>query len=72
MGRSMVGGGDDANVIVETDPETSIQYLVKDIIDNRKEGRTILEESPVKNVGSNEVGHSSRYALLHERVDVGR
>ena len=40
-------------VIVKTDQEPSIKYLVKDIIDARPEGQTVVEESPVKSSGSN-------------------
>ena len=46
--------GDKATkVIIKTDQEPSIKYLVKDIIDTRPEGQTVPEESPVKSSGSN-------------------
>ena len=41
-------------VIIKIDQETSIDYPVKDIIQERQEGRTIPENSPVKSSGSNE------------------
>ena len=44
-----------SKVIVKTDQEPSIEYLKKDIIQDRPEGRTILENSPVKSSGSNGV-----------------
>ena len=48
--------GDQAvEVIVKSDQERSIQFLVKDLIDQRKEGKTIPEESPVQSSGSNGV-----------------
>ena len=40
-------------VIVKTDQETAIQVFVSDIVDNRTEGRTIQEQSPVGSSGSN-------------------
>ena len=48
-------GHGEGKVIIKTDQEPSTQYLVKDIVDTRKEGRTIVEESPVKSSGSNGV-----------------
>ncbi len=42
-------------VIVKTDQEPSIQYFVKDMIDSRPAGQTVVEESPVKSSGSNGV-----------------
>ena len=44
-----------SKVIVKTDQEPSIQYFVKDLIDSRTQGQTIIEESPVKSSGSNGV-----------------
>ena len=35
-------------VILKSDQEPSIKFLVKDIIDSRPEGQTVTEESPVK------------------------
>ena len=40
-------------VIIKSDQEPSIQYLVKDVIESRPEGQTVVEESPVKSSGSN-------------------
>ena len=46
--------GDSASkIIVKNDQEPSIKYLIKDVVDSRPEGQTILEESPVKSSGSN-------------------
>ena len=42
-------------MIVKNDQEASIQYFIKDLVEQRQEGRTILEESPVKSSGSNGV-----------------
>ena len=44
-----------SKVIVKTDQEPSIQYFVKDLIDSRTQGQTVVEESPVKSSGSNGV-----------------
>ena len=44
------------DVIVKTDQEPAIEYLVKDIVEARgdeKGSRTIAEESPVRSKGSN-------------------
>ena len=48
-------GDGDRKVVIKTDQEPSIQYLVKDIVDRGKERRAIVEESPVKSSGSNGV-----------------
>ena len=46
--------GDHTNkVIIKTDQEPSIQYFIKDLINSRPEGQTVIEESPVKSSGSN-------------------
>ena len=42
-------------VIVKNDQELSIQYFIKGLVQQRHEGRTILEESLVKSNGSNGV-----------------
>ena len=48
--------GDSENkIIIRSDQEPSIQCLIKDIVGERAEGRTVLEESPVKSSGSNGV-----------------
>ena len=44
-----------SKVIVKTDQEPSIQYFVKDLIESRPQGQTVIEESPVKSSGSNGV-----------------
>ena len=46
-------GDRSTKVIVKTDQEPSIKYLVKDVIDARPLGQTVVEESPVKSSGSN-------------------
>ena len=46
--------GDKASkVMVKTDQEPSIKYLVNDIIEGRPSGQTVPEMSPVKSSGSN-------------------
>jgi hypothetical protein len=48
--------GDAGNkVIIKTDQEPSIEYLRNDVIQDRPEGQTIPENSPVKSSGSNGV-----------------
>ena len=57
---------------MKNDQEPSIQYLFKDVRDQRPEGRTTPEESPVRSIGSNgvvergvqEVGGGIRALLL--------
>ena len=46
-------GDGDNNVIVKKDKEPIMEYLFKDIRDQRSEGRTIPEESLVKSSGRN-------------------
>jgi len=49
-------GSRSGDVIMKTDQEPAIEYLVKDIVDARgdeKGSRTLVEESPVKSKGSN-------------------
>ena len=48
-------GDEDNTIIIKTDQEPSIQYLVKDVVEMRKEGKTVQEESPVGSSGSNGV-----------------
>ena len=48
-------GDMNVKVIVKHDQEVSIQYFIKDFVEQRHEGRKILEESPVKSSGSNGV-----------------
>ena len=48
--------GDKANpIIVKNNQDVSIKYFIHDLVEAREEGRTILEESPVKSSGSNGV-----------------
>ena len=46
-------GDREGKVLTKTDQEPSIEYLVKGIVEDRTEGRTIIEESPVRSSGSN-------------------
>ena len=46
-------GDSHGKIIVKTDQEPSIKLFVQDVLEGREEGRTILEESPVKSSGSN-------------------
>ena len=46
-------GDTTSKVIVKIDQEPSIQYFVKDLIESRPQGQTVIEESPVKSSGSN-------------------
>ena len=48
-------GDRSSRVIIKTDQDPAIKYLVKDIIDTRPEGQTIPEESPVTSSDSNGV-----------------
>ena len=41
-----------SKVIVKTDQEPSIEYLIKDLVRRREEGRTIVEEAPLESKGS--------------------
>jgi len=42
-------------IMVKTDQENSVKALIEDLVAQREEGRTIVEESPVKSSGSNGV-----------------
>ncbi len=46
---------EDANgrIIIKNDQEPSMQFVIEDLVEAREEGRSILEESPVKSSGSN-------------------
>ena len=46
-------GDHEGRILVKTDQEPAIQTWVKDLVAARAEGRTIVEESPVKSSGSN-------------------
>ena len=41
-----VGDGN-TTVIVKTDQENAIEYVMKKLVEAREEGRTVMEESPV-------------------------
>ena len=46
--------GDSAkDIIVKTDQEPAVKFLMKDLVDSRESGRTIVEEAPVGSKGSN-------------------
>ena len=49
-----VGDMDD-KIIIKNDQEPSIQYFIKDLVESRESGRSILGESPVRSSGSNGV-----------------
>ena len=46
-------GDREGNIIVKNDQEPSMQFVIKDLIEERKAGGTIIEESPVTSSGSN-------------------
>jgi hypothetical protein len=46
-------GDRDGEIVVKTDQEPSILYLVKDLMEGRGDAKTMPEESPVKSSGSN-------------------
>ena len=46
-------GNRDVDIIVKTNQEPAIRYLVDDIMKNRTGAKTIVEESPKKSSGSN-------------------
>ena len=45
-------GGMIERMIVKNDQD-SIQYFIKDLVEQRQEGRTVLEDPPVESSGSN-------------------
>jgi hypothetical protein len=73
-------GNAEGQVIVKTDQEPSIKFLVNDVVQGRPEGRTIPEESLVKSSGSNgiversvgEVECQMRSLLLGFQTRIGR
>ena len=48
-------GDHERDIIVKTDQGPSIKYLIKELVDGRAEGKTIVGEAPVKSSGSNGV-----------------
>ena len=48
-------GDREMSIVVKTDQEPSIEYVVNDLVKERSEGKTIVEESPKKSSGSNGV-----------------
>ena len=48
-------GDHEGKVIVKNDQEPSIQFLMKDLVKTREDGKTVLEESKVSSFGSNEI-----------------
>jgi len=48
-------GDRERDILVKTDQEPSIEYVVRDLVKERAEGRTIIEESPKGSSGSNGV-----------------
>ena len=73
-------GDKTSKVIVKTDQEPSIKYLVKDMVEGRPQGQTVVELSPVKSSGSNgmvekciqELEGQLRAILLAFEARVGR
>ena len=49
----------EATIIVKSDQENAIEYVVKEVSDERPEGKTIPEESPKKSSGSNGVAEKA-------------
>ena len=47
------GGDTNEKMIIKNDQTIVIQYLIKDLVEQRTEFRTIIEESPVKSNSSN-------------------
>ena len=46
--------GDESNhILLKSDQEEAIKYVVSEIVEARKEGKTVVEESPVKDSQSN-------------------
>jgi hypothetical protein len=73
-------GDKTSKVIVKTDQEPSIKYLINDIVEGRPQGQTLVELSPVKSSGSNGIVEKSvqeiegqlRAILLALEARVGR
>jgi hypothetical protein len=73
-------GDREGKILVKSDQEPSVVYLIKDLVEARPEGRTVVEESPVKSSGSNgnvergiqEVEGSIRKLFLGLQERVGR
>ena len=42
-----------SKVVVKTDQEPSIEYLIEDLVSRGEEGRTIIEEAQLESKGSN-------------------
>ena len=68
-----------SKVIVKSDQEPSIEFLVKDLVAERSEGQTLVEESPVGSRGSDgvveravqEVGGDIRALLMGLESRIG-
>ncbi len=73
-------GDKSSKVIIKTDQEPSIKHLVKDPVDSRTDGKTLVEMSPLKSSGSNgmvekciqEIEGQSRALLLAFESRIGR
>ena len=48
-------GDASGKIIIKNDQEPSMKYFINDLVEAREEGRSLLEESPVKSSGSNGV-----------------
>ena len=73
--------GDASNkILVKTDQENAIEYFVKELVEARSEGKTIVEESPVKSSQSNglteravqEIGGRVRCLWIGLQMRLGR
>ena len=73
-------GDRERDILVSTDQENSAHYLVKELVESRIEGKTMVEDSPKKSSGSNgvveravqEVEGSIRAGFLALQHRVGR
>ena len=46
-------GDREGDITVKTDQEPAVEFLIKELVDQRAEGRTHIEEAPKKSSGSN-------------------
>ena len=46
-------GDRESKILIKTDQENAIEILVRDIVEDRPEGKTLVEEVPIKSKGSN-------------------
>ena len=73
-------GDKEGSIIIKSDQENSIEYLMNEIVEGRVEGRTIIENSPKQSSGSNaivergvqEIEGKMRALLLSLEERIGR